>query len=94
MRKRSPKVGSINICLPCTFWEKEAMTPGTKYIDGVIPRQIRETHRKDWLPLAENVWTTAKGCGSVFFVHCVHSAIGDNIPAVVNTAINVYAHGT
>jgi hypothetical protein len=40
MRKCSPEVGSINVCLSSTLGKEKAMAPGAKHVDGVIPGQI------------------------------------------------------
>ena len=44
VRECSPKIGTINIGLPCALGKKESMTSRTEYIHRVIPGQIRKTN--------------------------------------------------
>jgi hypothetical protein len=80
------KIGSIDIGLPCTLWKKETMTTGTKYINGIVSWQIRQSHWQHWLTLTKDLWTSPKRCCTILFIHCVHSSIRHYIPSV-NQAI-------
>jgi hypothetical protein len=80
MWKSGPKVSSVDIRLPGALGEKETVTAGTKDVDGIISRQIRQANGQYGLALAKNVWTSSKGRRSVFLVHGVHASIRHDIP--------------
>jgi hypothetical protein len=82
MRKSRPKVGTINIRLPCTLREKEPMTSWAKYVHCIITRQIRQAYGQNGLPLTKYLWTSPKCCRSIFFKHGMHSPICHNIAAI------------
>jgi hypothetical protein len=79
VRKGGAKVCTINICLPCTLWEKQAVAPRAKDIDSIISRQVRQPDRKDRLALAENMRAPPKSCCSILFVHNMHAPVGHNV---------------
>lgn len=82
MWKSGSKVGPVNIGLSSTLWKEKSMASWTKYIHSVISWQIRKADRKNRLSLAKDSWTPSKGSRSIFFVHCMHPSVGDNVAAV------------
>jgi hypothetical protein len=77
-----PKVGSIDVCLPCAFGKEKTVAPWTKYINSVISGKVRKTHGKNRLSLTKDSWAPSKCSGPILFVHGMHPSVGDNIPAI------------
>ena len=75
MGKCCPEIGSINVCLSSTLGKEKAMASGTKYVHGVIPRQIGKSNWQNGLPLTEHMRTSAKRRWSIFFIHGMHAAV-------------------
>jgi hypothetical protein len=75
------KVGPVNVGLSCGLGKVQAVTTGAKNVDRVVAGQIGQADGQHRLALTKHVRTAAKMAHAVLFVHGVHTAIGDNVPA-------------
>jgi hypothetical protein len=79
VRERRSEIGPINVGLSRALGKKESVTPWTKDVDCEIARQIGQTDGKHGLALTEYVWTAAKMCHSILFIHGMHASIRNDI---------------
>jgi hypothetical protein len=89
VRERCSKVCTIDIGLPRAFRKKQTMATGTKDINGVVSRQIGQAHWQYGLTLTKDTWTAPKVGIAIFFIHGVHSSVGDNVTLIPSTTITI-----
>jgi hypothetical protein len=67
MRKGASEKGAVNGAMSATLWTVYIFTSRTEKLDCLLEREIRQSHGKQWLLIAQHTRTPPK-VGSLVFI--------------------------